>query len=258
MSTLDPASMALRPDGLAEAVARINQRWSAMPGDDRTPYEPQHFFTRAGAPPGTLADLFGRYDYGEPRWNGSLMLLARELLIEPPGSITIASVEELPAVDADGILRFFHGDVACAGDLGVFESTWITGSLRVGGVLEASYLDAYTDLFVGGEARCEASMFMGLSLFGEALHVRRFAYAMSQGENWVLGAVRGPALIGEDESVADWDAAHVQAHIDTDDDDLAGLAERLGVPVEPEDEYAFSVVLRAFEAARATAPDAAD
>ncbi len=246
---IDPASIALDPTQLEDAVGRINARFEAA----KAP-QPEVRYAAGDLPrASSLAELLEQYDYGEPLWNGTLMLLAREMSVAPPTTIEISSLEDLPSVDVEYITHFHHGDVVVKGDLGAFESTWITGNLSVQGVAEASYLDAYQDLMVGGDVRCRAIQMMGLSLIAGVLEVERFAYIWSQGENWVLGGVCGPNLLGEYESVDAWDASGVEHHVNLEDDPeaKAALADLLGTHVDPEDEYAYPIIDRAFQAARA-------
>lgn len=248
---MDPASFLLDASRVEDAVGEINRRLANAKGPN-----PDVRYEASDLPKASsLEELLERCDHGEPLWNGTLMLLARETAKAAPTTLEVTSLDELPAFDGEFITRFHHGDLIVRGDFGVFESVWITGSVRVEGVVEASYLDAYHDLMVGGDLRCRAIQFMGLSLIAGALEVERFAFVHSQGENWVLGGVRGPCLIGEYESVAGWDLSQVPDCVDLDESKLAQVAALLGVSVEEDDEHGFEPVLRAFDAARATAPE---
>lgn len=245
---IDPRSIVLDPARLEDAAERIHARFDAA----KAP-RPEERHAAGDLPrSASMAELLAEYDYGEPLWNGTLMLLAQGMSVAPPTTIEVGSIEEIPAIDVEFISRFHHGDVIVKGDLGVFESTWITGNLSVEGVVEASYLDAYQDLMVGGSLRCRAIQMMGLSFIAGALEVERFAYVWSQGENWVLGGVRGPSLLGEHESVDGWDASNVEHRVNLEDDAeaKAALAELLGTHVDPADEFPYPIIDRAFQAAR--------
>ena len=244
MPTLDPASFALDASRLPDAIAEINAAWKR--------FDPKHY-THEAESFGTLetfADLLSHYDYGEPDHNGTLNALAARLLVDAPTTRTIGSQEDLPEVESEYISYFHHGDLVVNGDFGAYKSIWITGDLIVEGVIENSYLDAFQDLIVGGDVRCAAISFMGLSMIGGRLDVSRFAWVDNQAFALVLGGVRGPFLIGETESVHDWDAAQVEHKLDVDDLKLEELAKLLETTTEPEDKYAFSVIYRAFDAAR--------
>lgn len=237
---------ALDAERLVDALAAVNALWRARRGERFTDYTLADFGN-----PSTLGDLFARYDYGEPEWNGTLCLLARALEGEAQPR-TVAATENLPGVERDGIERFHHGDVHVAGDLGVYESTWITGDLTVDGVIDASYLDAFADLFVGGRLRCRAVRFMGLSLVGGRLEASELVAVDAQGSNWFLGGVESPLLLGESESTRDEDDRRVGRHVDLDDfdDDLPALAALLGIEVADDDTFPCDLLFRAFEGLR--------
>ncbi|MBO6937731.1 MAG: hypothetical protein JJ863_22370 [Deltaproteobacteria bacterium] len=240
---------ALDPSRIASATEAINAALaSAKAPPPDTTYE-------AGDLPSasTLGELLEQYDYGEPLWNGSLMLVAKHCAIAEPTTVEVSALDELPAVESEYISHFHHGDVVVPADFGAFDSVWITGSLTVEGVIEASFLDTFQDLMVGGDVRCRAISMMGLSFIAGELAAERFAWVQSQGENWVLGGVSGGWLIGEYESTEGWDVGAAKGAIDLQEaaDDKAALAEKLGVTLEPDDEHAHDVVFRALEAAGA-------
>lgn len=237
-----PASMKLDATRIDAAIAAIN----ALPRRHEFPTYARDDFKAAK----DMGELLAQYDHGEPAWNGTLNLLAKHLLVAPPTPITIENPSELALLDFEFPLRFHHGDVTVDGDLDGFDSVFVTGNLDVAGVVQASYLDSYQDLMVGGDLRCEAIIFMGCALIAGELQVRRFAQVDSQGENLVLGGVVGPCLLGQHDSVADWDSSRVTHHIDATKDKLAELAAVLNVPMDPEDKYTHDIILRAFEAAR--------
>lgn len=237
---LDPTKMKLDPARLAVAIELLNERLaSASPPDPDVQYAADDLPN-----PSRLQDLFGEYDYGEPLWNGALMFLAKQLLVAPMTTVEIESIEELGQIDMDEVGRFHHGDVICKGDLGIFESMWITGNLHVAGSIQASYLDAFSDLFVGGNVKCRSAEMMGLSLVFGTLDVQDLAYIWSQGENWVLGGVRGGALVGEYGSVEEMDGTQVEHHFDVEDLDIETVAAKLGTSVHKEDDSPYDVISR--------------
>ena len=242
----------LDPGAWVAAVDRINALYAGA----RPPAPEDRYETGDFAPATSLGALLQDYDYGEPSHNGALMLLAKHSLKAGPTTRNVTSIEELTPVESEYISYFHHGDVIVDGDFGAFDSVWITGNLQVKGVIEASYLDAFADLMVGGDVTCEAIQFMGLSLVAGSLKARRFAFVHSQGENWVLGGIETPVLAGEWQSAEPFDSLHCDEVIDLEEQSIEMIAAALQTPVLPSDEHGFDVVYRAFELHRAVdSPD---
>lgn len=241
---LDPSTLTLDASRLEDALTELNAAWKRFHAEHYM-YKAEDFETLE-----TFADVLSQYDYGEPDHNGTLNWLAGKLLVDEPTTRTITSQEDLPEVDVEYISYFHHGDLVVKGDFGAYRSIWITGDLIVEGVIENSYLDSFQDLIVGGDVRCTAINFMGLSMIGGRLDVSRFAWVDNQSFVHVLGGTRGPLLIGETGSVDDWDDAEVEHKLEVDEMKLEELAKLLNTTTEPDDEFAFSVIYRAFDAAR--------
>ena len=64
------------------------------------------------------------------------------------------------------------------------------------------------------------------------------------------GSFRAGVLVGEDESVREWDASKVERKLDTDEVSMEELASILGVVRDPKDEWPHEIVIRALDAAR--------
>lgn len=236
----------LNPDLLSAAVEKLNARLAAA----KAPSPEVQYDTDRFEAASTLEELLEEYDYGEPLWNGALMLLAKEMSVAPPTNVTISSIEELTPVESEYVAYFHHGDVTVNGDFGAFFNVWITGNLTVKGVIEASHLDAFDDLMVGGDVRCAAIHYMGSSLIAGTLTAERLAYVAAQGENWVLGGIVTPLLLGEYESNADFDDTRVGRSVDIETEETETIATLLAIDPEEDDEDAFSLLLRAINAVR--------
>ncbi len=196
----------------------------------------------------SLAGLIAHYDFGEPDWNGMLIMLASILLREPPKDVVIETWEQLTLIDEDYGRRFHHGDVRVAGSFLANENIWITGNLHVEGVLEAGFLDSFPDLLVGGDVRTKAATLGGLTSVGGDFDVERFVMLEGQGMLVVQGDLNAPLLLsdGPPEEVPLGAVAQVV--------DLAemkapfhSLAERLGIQPASGDQRAFELIQRALE-----------
>jgi hypothetical protein len=200
----------------------------------------------------TLADLIEHYDFGEPAWNGPLIVLASTLLATPPADVVIETYEELALIDEDFGRRFHHGNVTVKGSFEAAENIWITGNLEVGGALVAGFLDSFPDLLVVGNVTAAAASFSGLEFFGGDLRTARFVMVEAQGETVIRGRLETPLLLGDSDSASELPRDDVGRYLDIDVEEppFETLAAALGVVAEPGDEYAFYLVHRALDALR--------
>jgi hypothetical protein len=200
----------------------------------------------------TLSDFMEHYDFGEPEWNGSLIVLASTLLTAPPSDVVIESYEELPLIDEDYGRRFHHGNVKVEGSFEASESIWITGSLQVNGVLSAGFLDAFPDLLVAGHVRAAAASFGGLGFVGGDLSVEEFVMIEAQGETIVRGTFTTPLLLGDHGSGSEFPQDNIGRYLDISKDKppFDALSAALKVAAESSDEFGFYLVHRALDALR--------
>lgn len=193
----------------------------------------------------SMEDLMEHYDFGEPAENGSLIVLASTLLLNPPTDVVIETYEDLPIIDEDYGRRFHHGNVIVEGAFGAFENIWITGELRVRGALTAGHLDAFPDLLVAGDLKAAAVSFSGLGFVGGTLFADKFVMMEGQGEVILRGSLSTPLLLDHGDG-SEFPQANVGRCLDLNEVSLESLAEALGVLVGPEDR-AFDLVHRAME-----------
>ena len=183
--------------------------------------------------PQTLGELMEGYDFGEPLSNGLLVCLARELIDRAPESVRVSSIEELESIDHEGLSYFHHGDVTIEGQwANISESVAITGDLDAPhAALEAGFLDAFPDLLVAGNVRVRCADWMGLSCVGGDLIASQFMCFEYQGEQWVLGSIECPLIIGG--SLPSGHAKGAPTILDIEDH--AAIASHLGVEDDTDD-----------------------
>lgn len=195
----------------------------------------------------SLADLMEHYDFGEPGWNGSLIVLASTLLAQAPTNVVIETWEDLALIDEDYGRRFHHGNVTVEGSFAASESIWITGDLHVHGALRAGWLDAFPDLLVAGDLKAAAMTFSGLTFVGGELSADRFVMMEAQGETILRGVLKTPLLLDDGASEDEFSQVDVGRFLDIDKESFEVLSAALGVSIRPEDKYAFELVQRALE-----------